>query len=108
MSILVSSTRQTDCARVSFAAAASFSALLLAASPTISIRSGISRATFKALSPIDPVAPRMTTRLRFAEISVVIFQLRHSNDQSQIEKQKRGRKQQTIHKVKRSANSWQQ
>ena len=73
MSILVSSTRQTDWARVSFAAAASFSALRLAASPTISILSGISRATFSALSPIDPVAPRITTRLRFLEVSVIIF-----------------------------------
>src|SRR5258705_11939036 len=105
---LVSSTRQTDCARVSFAAAASFSALLLAASPTISIRSGISRATFRALSPIDPVAPRMTTRLRFSEVSVVIFQLRHPNHQPQIEEQKRRRKQQTIQKVKRTADSRQQ
>src|SRR5204863_34513 len=44
---------------------ASFRALLFAASPTISIRSGMSRATFSALLPIDPVAPRITTRLRF-------------------------------------------
>src|SRR5437868_3223405 len=65
MSIFVSSTKQTDSGRTSFAAAASFCALLFAASPTISIRSGISRATFNALSPMDPVAPRTTTRLRF-------------------------------------------
>src|SRR5437773_5373878 len=60
-----SSTRQTAGARVSFAADASFSALRFAARPTISIRSGISCATFNALSPIDPVAPKTTTRLRF-------------------------------------------
>src|SRR5438552_1110926 len=60
-----SSTRQTAGACVSFAADASFSALRFAARPTISIRSGISRATFNALSPIDPVAPRTTTRLGF-------------------------------------------
>src|SRR5207247_418135 len=65
ISIFVSSTRQRKGARVSFAAAASFSALLFAASPSISIRSGISRATLSALSPIEPVAPRITTRLRF-------------------------------------------
>src|SRR5947207_1320568 len=86
---LVSSSRQSDCAGVAFAAAASFSALLLVARPTTSIRSGISRATFSALSPLDPVAPRMTTRLRSPEVSVVIFQLRHPNHQSQIEEQKR-------------------
>src|SRR4030095_640986 len=108
MSILVSSARQTHCARVSFAAAASFSALLLAASPTISIRSGISRATFSALSPIEPVAPRMTTRLRSPEVSVVIFQLRYPNHQSQIEEQKRCGKEQTIQKVECTANSRQQ
>src|SRR6266699_1056067 len=80
-SIFVSSTRQIDCARVSFAAAASFSTLLLAASPTISIRSGISRATFSALSPIDPVAPRITTRLRTPGFSVLIKRQRadHAN-----------------------------
>src|SRR5205823_8161842 len=65
MSIFVWSTRETDSGRNLLAATASFSALLFAASPTISIRSGISRATFSALSPIEPVAPRITTRLRF-------------------------------------------
>src|SRR5438067_4250242 len=65
MSIFVSSTKQTDSDRISFAASASFCALLFAASPTISIRSGMSRATLSALSPIEPVAPRITTRLRF-------------------------------------------
>src|SRR5436309_6800644 len=105
ISIFVSSTRQSDSGRTLLAAAANFSALLLAASPTISIRSGISRATFSALSPIDPVAPRITTRLRPREISVVIFQLRHANHQSQIEKQERRGKQQTIQKFKRTANS---
>ena len=65
MSILLSSTRPTACGRTLFAATASFWALLFAASPTISIRSGMSCATFNALSPIDPVAPRTTTRLRF-------------------------------------------
>src|SRR5437773_12342001 len=65
MSIFVWSTRETDSGRNLLAATASFSALLFAASPTISTRSGMSRATFSALSPIDPVAPRITTRLRF-------------------------------------------
>src|SRR5438874_12957206 len=65
MSILVSSTKQIASGRILFAAAANFSALLFAASPTISIRSGMSCATFNVLSPIDPVAPNTTTRLRF-------------------------------------------
>ena len=41
---------------------ASASTLVPAASPTISILSGISRATFRALVPMEPVEPRMTTR----------------------------------------------
>jgi hypothetical protein len=68
MSIFRSSTRQIARARVVFAAAASFSALLFAANPTISIRSGMSCATLSALSPIDPVAPKTTTRLRFMPV----------------------------------------
>ena len=36
-----------------------------AARPTISMRSGMSRATFSALSPMLPVEPRMTTRRFF-------------------------------------------
>src|SRR5207302_2281046 len=83
MSILVLSTRQTDSGRTSFAAAASFSALLFAASPTISIRSGMSRATFSALSPIDPVAPKTTTRLRF------IFRQNEQNNQNNSRKSER-------------------
>ena len=41
---------------------ASASTLVPAASPTISILSGMSRATFRALVPMEPVEPRMTTR----------------------------------------------
>ena len=50
-----------------FAAIASLLALLFAARPTISIRSGMSFATLRVLSPIEPVAPSNTTRLRFIE-----------------------------------------
>ena len=46
----------------SFAAARNLSSLECADMPTISIRSGMSRATFAALSPMEPVAPRTTTR----------------------------------------------
>jgi hypothetical protein len=46
-------------------AARQFARFTFAASPTISIRSGMSDATLIALSPMDAVAPRITTRLRF-------------------------------------------
>src|SRR5207302_1436404 len=76
MSILRSSTRQIAFARVLFAAIASFSTLLFAASPTISIRSGMSCATLSVLSPIEPVAPKTTTRLRPLESSILILLFR--------------------------------
>src|SRR5438874_6049239 len=101
MSIFVSSTRQTDSGRTLFAASANFSALLFAASPTISIRSGMSRATFSALSPIEPVAPRTTTRLRFIRQRF----LRHADHEPQVKKQKRRRKQQAVQEIQRTADS---
>src|SRR5205814_10075051 len=58
-------TRQTASGLTRLACAASFCAFAFAARPMISIRSGMSRATFSALSPIEPVAPSTTTRLRF-------------------------------------------
>src|SRR5207245_7704831 len=121
ISIFVSSTRQRNGARVSFAAAASFSALLFAATPTISIRSGISRATLSALSPIEPVAPRTTMRLRAGEFSILIdltanghestrihSWLRHANHQSQVEEQQRRGEKQTVQEIERAADSREQ
>src|SRR5215467_3135153 len=73
----------------------------------ISIRSGISRATFNALSPIDPVAPRITTRLRFIWLnhSSCLCDVDH---QAHVEKQERRCKEQTIQKIERATNSWEQ
>src|SRR5881396_1910694 len=107
MSIFVSSTRQTDSGLTSFAAAASFCALLFAASPTISIRSGISRATFNALSPMDPVAPRITTRLRFIWLddSSCLCDVDH---EAHVEKQQRRGEKQAVQQIECATNSWEQ
>src|SRR5436305_1646243 len=117
-----------------FAAAASFSALLFAARPTISIRSGMSFATLRVLSPIDPVAPSTTTRLRFMVSShyghkgspsstrnhfgirrdrcpplcPLCENLWHADHEPQIEKQKRRGKKQTVHQIQRAADSGEQ
>src|SRR5213080_849372 len=101
MSIFVSSTKQIASGRVMFAAAASFSALLFAARPTISIRSGMSCATFSVLSPIDPVAPKTTTRLRF----MIVLDSLNPNYQPEIKKQKRRGEKQTVDQIERSADS---
>src|SRR4030095_1313147 len=103
----VSSTRQTDSGRTSLAAAANFCALCFAASPRISIRSGISRATVNALSPMDPVAPRITTRLRFTSLNDSSY-LCDVDHETHVEKQERRREEQTIQKIERATDSWKQ
>src|SRR5436190_20407841 len=94
------------CGRTLFAWSASFRAFRFAASPTISIRSGMSCATLTALSPIDPVAPKTTTRFLFipAKIRLSLPELVQPNDESQIEKQKRRREQNAVHEIERAAD----
>src|SRR5205807_10132751 len=77
------------------------STLLFAARPTISSRSGMSWATFNVLSPIDPVAPNTTTRLRFISIRLA---LRHPNHKAQIKKQERRGEEEAVDQIERSAD----
>src|SRR3954453_16875404 len=106
---------QTAAGRSSLACAATSRPLALAAIPTISTRSGISRATLAALSPIEPVAPRTTTRLRFMKTcdvrrsvdsrSATHLTSRYPHYQPQIKEQKRGGEEKTINQIEGTAYS---
>ena len=72
--------------------------LRAAANPTISIRSGMSRATFSALVPMLPVDPRMMTRFRDSEGRVA--------DIPKIEIEDGSGEEQAVDEIQRAADSW--